>query len=117
MDVIFDELQRNNVDIDMRTLSYHITYCLEHHESTFRTMYASPLDLTMIFHEINVNNFGRAISYLAFVYMLRESEEITRGAVKLAATALKSFDFTEFKIEESFIGKAIATAKQFLGVD
>ena len=113
MDVILDELQRNSVDIDMKTLSYHITYCLEHHESTFRTMHASPLDLTMIFHKINVNNFGRAISYLTFVYMMKQPEEVMRGAVQLRATALKTFDFREFKIEESLIGKVIATAKRF----
>ena len=113
MDVILDELQRNSVDIDMKTLSYHITQCLEHHESTFRKMHASPRDLTMIFHEIKVNNFGRAISYLTFVYMMKHSEEVTRGAVQLCATALKAFDFREFKIEESLIRKVLATAKRF----
>ena len=31
MEIILDELQKNNVDIDMRTLSHHVNYLLEKH--------------------------------------------------------------------------------------
>lgn len=121
MDLILDELQRNNVDFDMKTLSHHINYLLEHHKSTFRlsrTVLANSLDLATIFYEIDVNNFGRAMSYLTLIYLLKDtnSEETTRGAIQLVAIALKTFDFREFKIEESFYSKMLSLAKRVISL-
>ena len=61
-DLILDELQKNNVDIDMRTLSYHTSYLLKHHEMVYNEMVArvKPDELSTIFSEINVNNFGHS---------------------------------------------------------
>ena len=54
---------------------------------------------------MNVNNFGRIIAFLTYVYVLNGPEGETRRAVQLAVTPLKSFDITTFKIEESFFEK------------
>ena len=84
MEVILDELQKNEVDIDMRTLSYHINECLDRYKSAFQSlpMPTESFDLAILFHEIEVINIGRAIAFLSFVYLLKESEEVTRNAVR-----------------------------------
>ena len=38
MDVILDELRRDEFDINMRTLSYHIKGCFERYELAFRAL-------------------------------------------------------------------------------
>ena len=105
MEVILDELQKNNVDIDMRTLSYYINYLLDEHESMYRSMVACSPDFATVFHEINVVNFGRAMAYLTMVYFMKVSEDEIRSAVQLVVAPLRSFDFTEYKIKESFFDK------------
>ena len=35
MEVILNELQKNGVDIDMRTLSYYVNFLLERHEAMY----------------------------------------------------------------------------------
>ena len=104
MDLILEELRENNIDIDMRTLTYYINYCLERYECMFREIAAKSPSLEILFYRINVNNFGRAMTYLALVYKLQDtnSQEVTRRAVRLVVTPLKNIDFTVFKIEESF---------------
>jgi hypothetical protein len=51
---------------------------------------------------MNVNNFGRAMTYLTMVYMLKESEDVMREAVRLAVEPLKNIDLTVFQVRESF---------------
>ncbi len=38
MDLILDELQRNNVEIDMSTVLHHINYLIERHEWAYGNM-------------------------------------------------------------------------------
>ena len=110
MELILDELQKNNVDIDMRTLSYHTSYLLKHHEMTYNEMVArvKPDELSTIFSEMNVNNFGRAMAFLAHAYVLKGSEDVTRHAVHLVAVVLKDMDPAAFKVEESFLQRMFA---------
>ena len=104
-DLILDELQKNNVDIDMRTLLYHTSYLLKHHEMTYNEMVArvKPDELSTIFSEINVNNFGHAMAFLTHVYVLKGSKDVMRRAVRLVAVVLKDMDLAAFKVEESFL--------------
>ena len=110
MELILDELQKNNVDIDMRTLSYHTSYLLKHHEMTYNEMVArvKPDELSTIFSEMNVNNFGRAMAFLTYVYVLKGSEDVTRCAVRLVAVVLKDMDLTAFKVEEDFFKRMLS---------
>ena len=57
----------------------------------------------VVFNEINVTNYGRAMAYLTLVYLMHNSEGITRRAVRLVAVPLKSFDFSAYRIEEESI--------------
>ncbi len=111
MEVILDELQKNNVDIDMGTLSYYMNYLLDKHESMYQSMVPCSLDFATIFYEINVVNFGRAIAYLTLVYLMKLPEDEIRSAVQLVVTPLRGFDLTEFKIKESFFDKMMSVVK------
>ena len=113
MEVILDELRRNDVDIDMTTLSYNINYLLEQHIVYKQlTSFVNPGDLTKIFNEMNVTHSGHALAYLALVYVMNCSEDVTRRAVQLVAVPLKSL--TVLKIEKSFFRKMISYLKSFV---
>ena len=105
MEIILDELQKNNVDIDMRTLSHHVNYLLGKHGDIYQSIVSRCPDLVTIFYEIDVVNFGRAMAYLTLVYLTKVSEAEIRVAVQLVAKRLRGFDFAKFKIEESFFDK------------
>ena len=98
MDVIFDELWKNNVDVDvdMTTLSYHIHQCLEQYKTMYEQMTALPVNLSEIFAETKLNSFGRAMAFLTLVYIMKESEDVTRKAVSLVAMVFKEMDLTPF---------------------
>ena len=95
MEVIQDELQKNNVRIDIETLTEHIEYIL----NNYRDSYTQAVDrLTReemvldVFHQTDVNSLGRAMSYLTLVYRMSHKikEEIVRQAVRLAAPVIRN---------------------------
>ena len=101
MEVIADELKKNGVNVDIETLSEHIlgNYRDCFNESVERlTREELLLD---VFHEINVNNFGRAMSYLTLVYRMSHisKEDTVRQAVRLAAPVIRN----TARIEGGFI--------------
>jgi hypothetical protein len=110
VEVILNELQKNGVDIDMRTLSHHINCLLERHEELYNQMIlnVNPNEIHVVFNTINATNFGRAMAYLKLVYLIPPSEDTTRTAVRLVAAPLKSFDLRTFWIEESFFHRVIS---------
>ena len=75
MEVILDELRKNNVDIDMKTLYYHISYLLKQHETSYNQMSAriNPDEISIVFGETEVNSFGRGMAFLTLVYVMKES--------------------------------------------
>jgi hypothetical protein len=52
LDIIYDELKRNKIDIDWQTLSFHINTILDEHENLFRGMYIS--DFEQLYREQKV---------------------------------------------------------------
>ena len=103
-----DELRKNNVDIDMAVLSYHIHQCLKQYKTIYEQMAILPVSMVEIFEEMNVNNLGRAVAFLTYVYVLKD---VTRRAVRLLAMVLIDMDLTAFRVEESFCKEC------FLGSD
>ena len=95
MEVIQDELQKNNVRIDIETLTEHIEYIL----NNYRDSYNHSLNrltreelLLGVFHEMNVNSLGRAMAYLTLVYRMSHviKEDTVRQAVRLAAPVIRN---------------------------
>ena len=104
MEVIADELKKNDVHIDTETLSEHIQYIL----GNYRDCYNESVErltkeelLLDVFHEMNVNTLGRAMSYLTLVYRMSHisKEDTVRQAVRLAAPVLRNTG----RIEGGFI--------------
>ena len=106
MEVIQDELQKNNVRIDIETLTEHIEYILDNYKDCFNdsvnrlTREEMVLD---VFHEMNVNSLGRAMAYLTLVYCMSHiiKEDTVRQAVRLAAPMIRNTGM----VEEGFIRK------------
>ena len=95
MEVIVDELTKNNVNIDVETLSEHIQYILDN----YRDCYNDSVErltreelLLDVFHEMNVNTLGRAMAYLTLVYRMSHiiKEDTVRQAVRLAAPVIRN---------------------------
>ena len=102
MEVIVDELRKNDVDVDVQILSQHINYVLTHHEKLYDEI-AERLDsdgLLNVFGEMNVNSFGRAIAYLTLVYLMDIPEDVKREAVRLVDPVLRDIGIT--RVEEGF---------------
>ena len=104
MEVIQDELQKNDVRIDIETITGHIQYILGNYRDCFNesverlTREELLLD---VFHKMNVNSFGRAMSYLTLVYRMSHisKEDTVRQAVRLAAPVIRN----TARIEGGFI--------------
>ena len=95
MEVIVDELRKNNVNIDVETLSEHIQYIL----NNYRDCYNDSVErltreelLLDVFHEMNVNSLGRTMAYLTLVYRMSHiiKEDTVRQAVRLAAPLIRN---------------------------
>ena len=92
MDVIVDELGKNNIYIDITMLSQHINYILARYQDTYSavTNGLNSTELMSIYNEMNVNTVGRVMAYLALVYRLNIPEENTvREAVRLVVPTLR----------------------------
>ena len=95
MEVIVDKLKKNGVNLDVETLSEHIQYILDNYRDCFNDSveHLTREELLLdVFHEMNVNNFGRAMSYLTLVYHMSHisKEDTVRQAVRLAAPVLRN---------------------------
>jgi hypothetical protein len=107
MEVILDELQKNGVNMDMRNLSYYVNVFIKQNEWGYGNMtrQVNRENISEIFYQVKVVNFGSAMAYLSLVYLMKESEEVTREAVRLVAMPMKSFDFSAFKIEDDLFSR------------
>ena len=104
MEVIQDELQKNNVRIDIKTLTEHIEYILNNYRDSYNDSVSRLTReklLVDVFHEMNVNSLGRAMAYLTLVYRMSHmiKEDTVRQAVRLAAPVIRNSG----RVEGSFI--------------
>ena len=115
MEVIQDELKKNNVRIDIETLTEHIEYIL----NNYKDSYTHALDrltreelLLDVFHEMNVNSLGRAMSYLTLVYRTSHliKEDTVRQAVRLVAPVIRNTG----RVEGSFICELCAWGRSWV---
>ena len=115
MEVIVDELQKNNVRIDIETLTEHIEYIL----NNYRDSYTHAVDrLTReemvldVFHEMDVNSLGRAMTYLTLIYRTSHmmEEDTVRQAVRLVAPVIRNTG----RVEGSFIRELCAWGRSFV---
>ena len=74
IEIIYDELKRNQIHIDQRTLAFHINTILDQNKDMYSQIHVS--DFEQLYREINITNFGRIIAYLAYVYHIKLIYEI-----------------------------------------
>ena len=95
MEVIADELQKNNIRIDIETLTEHVQYILEN----YRDSYNDSIErltreelLLDVFHEMNVNTLGQAMAYLTLVYRMSHiiKEDTVRQAIRLTVPVIRN---------------------------
>ena len=104
MEVIQDELQKNNVRIDIETLTEHMGYILNNYKDSY-THAVERLSreelLLDVFHEMDVNSLGRAMAYLTLIYRTSHKikEDTVRQAVRLVAPVIRNTG----RVEGSFI--------------
>ena len=110
MDMIWDELRSNNIEIDRETLSFHIDACLRDHEDIYAAFITQldkenvltilPNSLCDIYEEMCPNNFGRLIAYLTLVYQVANSceEEIIREVAQRTVEDFKYIDPEKCKV-------------------
>ena len=122
MEVIQDELQKNGVNVDIETLTEHIEYILNNYKDayTHATDRLSREELILdVFHEMDVNSLGRAMSYLTLVYRMSHmiKEDTVRQAVRLAAPVIRNTG----RVEGSFIRELCAWGRsltfRFMGLN
>ncbi len=94
IDIIFDELKRNEIGIDKQTLSFHINTILNQNRDLYRQ---TNVDLEQLYREINITNVGRIFAYLAFVRFQRNSEESIRLNVRRCVETFRMFDIPKPK--------------------
>ena len=95
MEVIVDELRKNNVNIDIETLAEHVQYILNNYKDCYNysvELLTREELLLDVFHEMNVNSLGRTMAYLTLVYCLSHviKEDTVRQAVRLAAPLIRN---------------------------
>ena len=81
IEIIYDELKRNQIHIDQRTLAFHINTILDQNKDMYSQIHVS--DFEQPYREINITNFGRIIAYLAYVYLQTENEETSPQCSKM----------------------------------
>ena len=95
IEIIYDELKRNQIHIDKHALSFHINRILNQNKDIYSQIHI--LDIEQLYREINIANFGRTVAYLACVYLQSEDEETVRRNIRRCVGELRSFDIPNLK--------------------
>ena len=93
MEVIQDELQKNDVRIDVTLLNFHINRILVNYKAMYdeATNRLKSKQLIDVFYENCFNTVGRVMAYLTFVRCMKfPREEDVRKVVRLVVPSLRN---------------------------
>ena len=93
MEVIVDELQKNDVRIDMTLLNIHVNRILVIYKAMYdeATSRLKANQLVDVFHENCFNTMGRVMAYLTLIRCMNLTrEEDVRKVVRLVVPSLKN---------------------------
>ena len=93
MEVIADELQKNDVHIDVTLLNIHINHILVNYKAMYdeATSRLKSNQLIDVFHENCFNTVGRVMAYLTLVRCMKfPREEAVRKVVRLVVPSLRN---------------------------
>ena len=104
MDIIWEELKSNDIDIDKDMLSFYISKCLYDHEELYGAIIIQidgdnlPYSLCDIYAEMALTNFGRTMAYLTLVYKFADSLD---EAVRRTVEEFKRIDLAKYQVKSS----------------
>ncbi len=105
MDVLVDELHKNNISIDETTLSYFVNKAYYDYENVYRSVLdkLSYEDLFTVWEKTHPETFGHVMAFLTTVHFQNLSEEQKRNVIRLTVPILKKLDLTKYKRERGQI--------------
>ena len=91
MEYITNELKRNGVNIDKEVFKEQMNMFKKEYGPRYEEIMkrVKPEDLTGIFHTMNMNNYGRVLSYLLLLYYERKRGVDITEPLRLVAIAMK----------------------------
>ena len=91
MEYIADELKRNGVNINKEVFKEQMNMFKKEYGPRYEEIMnrVKPEDLTGIFHTMNMNNYGRILSYLLLLYYERKRGVDITEPLRLVAIAMK----------------------------
>ena len=91
MEYIADELKRNGVNINKEVFKEQMNMFKKEYGPRYEEIMkrVKPEDLTAIFHTMNMNNYGRVLSYLLLLYYERKCGVDITEPLRLVAIAMK----------------------------
>ena len=105
MDVIVDELRKNDIDIDKTTLSYFVNKTYYDYENVYRSILGklSYEDLFVVWEKTPPKTFGHVMAFLTTVHFQNLSDEQKRNVVRITVPILKNVDLSKYKREKECI--------------
>ena len=102
MDVIVDELRKNDININRTTLSYFINKMYYDYQNVYGSFLnkLSYEDLFMVWEKTHPETFGHVMAFLTTVHFQNLSEEQKRNVVRVTVPILKNTDLSEYKREK-----------------
>ena len=91
MEYIANELERNGVNINKEVFKEQMNMFKKEYGPRYEEIMnrVKPEDLTGIFHTMNMNNYGRILSYLLLLYYERKRGVDITEPLRLVAIAMK----------------------------
>ena len=91
MEYIADELKRNGVNINKEVFKEQMNMFKKEYGPRYEEIMkrVKPEDLTIIFHTMNMNNYGRVLSYLLLLYYERKRGVDITEPLRLIAIAME----------------------------
>ncbi len=105
MDVIVDELRKNDISIDKTTLSYFINKTYYDYQNVYGSILGklSYEDLFVVWEKTHPETFGHVMAFLTTVHFQNLSEEQKRNVVRITVPILKNVDLSKYKREKEHI--------------
>ena len=98
MDVIVDELRKNDINIDKTTLSYFVNKTYYDYENVYGSILSklSYEDLFMVWEKTHPETFGHVMAFLTTVHF----QNLTNYVVRITVPILRNIDLSKYKREK-----------------
>ncbi len=105
MDVIVDELRKNDININKTTLSYFINKLYYRYQNVYSGFLneLSYEDLFIVWEKTHPETFGHVMAFLTTVHFQNLSDKQKRNVVQITVPILKNIDLSEYRREKEHV--------------